>query len=48
MIFHSFFKRGIGIYNNFFIKLLGRYGEAGQAGWGEKKVLGRNKDGQSD
>ena len=36
-IFHSFFKRGIGICDNYFYKLLGRYRRAGQAGWGEEE-----------
>jgi hypothetical protein len=36
-IFHSIFKRGIGICDNYFYKLLGRYRRAGQAGWGEEE-----------
>jgi len=34
---HSFFRRCIVLCNSFFIKLIGRYGEAGQAGWVRKK-----------
>ena len=35
-ILQSFFKRGMGIYINYYFRLLGRYRRAGQAGLGEE------------